>query len=272
MAAIDVSFNQAIMKITIVTVCYNAVDLIGETIRSVLEQTYADIEYIVIDGGSVDGTNDVIGKYKESISYVVSEADNGIYDAMNKGIKAATGDFVNFLNAGDVFCNSRAVEDVVRGIEKTGKSCDVVYGDVMYKYAFGKKYVPSKPLTRIRYDMVFSHQSVFVQSGILKNRPFSLKYKLAADYDFLLWAYLNGYSFVQLSIPVSIVDVTDGATNSNFVKSRKESFEIQLSYGGNRLLCYSWFLWTVIYFKIVTVIKRYFPKSILKRLISNHNG
>lgn len=272
MVAIDASYNQGIMKITVVTVCYNAVNLIEQTIRSVLEQTYTDIEYVVIDGGSVDGTNDVIGKYKESISYVVSEPDNGIYDAMNKGINVSTGDFINFLNAGDVFCNSRVVEDVVHGIKKTCKPCEVVYGDVMYKYAFGKKYVPSKLLTKIRYDMVFSHQSVFVQSEILKNRPFSLNYRLAADYDFLLWAYLNGCSFVQLSMPVSIVDVTGGATNSNFVKSRKESFEIQLSYGGNRLLCYSWFLWTVIYFKVVTVIKRYLPKSILKKLISNYNG
>ena len=89
------------LKISVVTVCYNAVDCIEETMLSVLDQTYPNIEYIVIDGGSSDGTADVIRKYADRLAYWVSEPDKGIYDAMNKGIVAATGDYINFMNAGD---------------------------------------------------------------------------------------------------------------------------------------------------------------------------
>lgn len=260
------------MRISVVTVCYNAVDLIEDTICSVLKQSYSDIEYIIIDGGSTDGTIDTITKYEERIEKWISEPDKGIYDAMNKGINASSGDYIIFLNVGDAFCTSHIIQNVVNHLLNDQKGHDIVYGDMIYKYAFGNKYVSSKPLNKIRYDMVFSHQSVFVRTEIMKERKFNLHYKLAADYDFLLWAYFSGFSFGRMDIPVSIVDATGGATNNNFVKSRRESFEIQCSYGGNRLLCYLWFLWTIVHFKFVVMIKKYFPKTLLNWLISIHNG
>lgn len=93
------------VKISVITVCYNAVDTLEKTIQSVLEQTYHNIEYIIIDGGSTDGTVEIIHRYVDYLAYWVSEPDRGIYDAMNKGIERATGEWVNFMNAGDYFYN-----------------------------------------------------------------------------------------------------------------------------------------------------------------------
>ena len=98
--------------ISIVTVTYNSVHNIEETILSVINQTYQNIEYIIIDGGSVDGTMNIVKKYKNSIDYIVSEKDNGIYDAMNKGIQIASGKWINFLNSGDTFYNKKVIENI----------------------------------------------------------------------------------------------------------------------------------------------------------------
>ena len=100
------------MKISVVTVCYNAADTIERTMLSVLNQTYHDIEYIIIDGGSTDGTVDIIRKYADKIAYWVSEPDKGIYDAMNKGIKVATGEWINFMNAGDYYYSNEVLKNV----------------------------------------------------------------------------------------------------------------------------------------------------------------
>ena len=114
------------MKVSVITVCYNAIRGIEKTIQSVISQSHDDIEYIVIDGGSTDGTIDVIQKYRDKIAYFVSEPDGGIYDAMNKGIKAATGEWINFLNAGDVFASKDAIM-ISMSIDTDG--IDVIYGD-----------------------------------------------------------------------------------------------------------------------------------------------
>ncbi|ROT05017.1 glycosyltransferase, partial [Muribaculaceae bacterium Isolate-104 (HZI)] len=113
------------LKISVVTVCYNAADSIEQTMLSVLNQSYPYIEYIVIDGGSTDGTVDIIKKYADRLAYWVSEPDKGIYDAMNKGIAAATGSYINFMNSGDSFYDNRVVE----AIFKDGcDSADIIYG------------------------------------------------------------------------------------------------------------------------------------------------
>ena len=114
--------------ISIVTVSYNAVATIEQTILSVINQTYSNIEYIIIDGGSTDGTLDVIKKYADKIAYWVSEPDKGIYDAMNKGIKVATGEWINFMNCGDYFVANNTLESVF-GSGKIYKKAEILYGD-----------------------------------------------------------------------------------------------------------------------------------------------
>ena len=115
------------MKISVVTVCYNAADTIEKTMLSVLNQTYHDIEYIIIDGGSTDGTVEIIRKYADRIAYWVSEPDKGIYDAMNKGIKVATGEWINFMNAGDEFVDEGVIEKLFQN--RTIDTVGVVFGD-----------------------------------------------------------------------------------------------------------------------------------------------
>lgn len=112
-------------KVTVVTVCYNAATVIEETILSVLSQDYQSMEYIVIDGGSTDGTVDIIKKYSDRIAYWVSEPDGGIYYAMNKAVEHATGDYVNFMNAGDTFFDSNVLKDIFYRKLYTE---DVIYG------------------------------------------------------------------------------------------------------------------------------------------------
>ncbi|RXE60893.1 glycosyltransferase, partial [Muribaculaceae bacterium Isolate-001 (NCI)] len=106
---------KASQKITVVTVCYNAVKEIEKTIQSVISQTYDNVEYIIVDGGSTDGTLDIIRKYSSRITRWVSEPDKGIFDAMNKSAHMATGEYINFMNAGDLFFDEKVLSDIFAG-------------------------------------------------------------------------------------------------------------------------------------------------------------
>ena len=130
-------FKETDTLISIVTVSYNAVLTIEQTILSVINQTYPNVEYIIIDGGSTDGTVDIIKKYANKIAYWVSEPDKGIYDAMNKGGLKATGDFIQFLNAGDWFENEHVIEKIFKDWYKR---VDVIYGDMIIRRSDGVYY------------------------------------------------------------------------------------------------------------------------------------
>lgn len=243
--------------ISIITVCYNSISSIEKTILSVIKQNYNNIEYVVVDGGSSDGTLDIIQKYKDNITYFISEPDNGIYDAMNKGIKVSSGDYVIFMNSGDQFNNSNVLSSV-SGILNC-LTYDIVYGDVVYHYTFGERVVPAKAVSYIKRGMPCSHQSVFVKSSIYKKRSFNLVYKLAADYEFLHWSYCSGKSFYKMPISVSLVDTTDGATCSNFQKSSIETMKIQHLYGRNLLACYYGYILKILRFRLSFIVKNKIP-------------
>ena len=118
------------MKVSVITISYNSVFTIEDTIKSVLAQKDIDLEYIIVDGGSTDGTLDIINKYKNKIDKIISEPDRGIYDAMNKGIKCATGDVVGILNSDDFFKDHNVLSKVVNFFDKT--RMDGIYGDIEY--------------------------------------------------------------------------------------------------------------------------------------------
>lgn len=212
-------------KITIVTVCYNAVATIEKTILSVINQSYNDIEYIIIDGGSTDGTTKIINKYQENIDYYVSESDKGIYDAMNKGICAATGEWVNFMNSGDVFFDLSTLQEVNDQIAQHS-SVDIFYGEVAYNYSFGQRIKYSRHIEHLKHDMVFSHQSCFIRTDLMKKNLYNLKYKYSADYDCLLNLYLKGWAFFHIPLVVSAVEVDKGATYDNFLFSKIDVYYI----------------------------------------------
>ena len=182
------------MKISIITVCLNSEKTIEQTIQSVINQENCDYEYIIIDGKSTDRTLDIIGKYRDEISVIISEPDSGIYDAMDKGISLATGDIIGIINSDDWYEPGAFVL-----VEKCFRDTDaeVVYGKMNVVNANGEMEVltPSD-LEKIRYQMETPHPTVFIKKEIYKKYgAFQLKYKIAADYEFMLRLYIKGVRF-----------------------------------------------------------------------------
>lgn len=231
------------IKISIVTVVYNNVTEIEKTILSVLNQTYPNIEYIVIDGGSTDGTLNIINKYKESISYWLSEPDNGIYDAMNKGINKASGEWINFMNSGDLFYNENSVKKIVTAIEENKNgSIDVIYGDVQLRYNNNrKKIVTPKKIEHLKKGMIFCHQSAFIRTSLQKKYFYNINFKLSADYHFFYNLYLKKNNYFYLDAVISSIDMY-GESNKNeslvikeYSKISQRSFSTRIYYTYRRL-------------------------------------
>ena len=180
-------------KISIITVSYNAVATIEQTILSVINQTYLNIEYIIIDGGSTDGTIDIIKKYKDKISYWVSEPDNGIYDAMNKGIDMATGEYIYFIGADDCLVDFEIMKTVAEYLEKA-KDMDVLGGSVWCvdeQLGLQFPYKIQFDINDIYAGYRIPHQGTFIKRTILKKNHFNTAYKIVADYDLFLKLYFN---------------------------------------------------------------------------------
>ena len=188
-------------KITVITVAYNAVKDIENTILSVINQTYFNIEYIIIDGGSTDGTLDIIKKYQDKITYWVSEPDKGIYDAMNKGALKATGMWLNFMNAGDIFYDEQVLEKVFK--DNDWGDTDVIYGDVIIKYSKKEKLKKVWSLTQLEKGMPFCHQSSFVRTTLQQQYLFNTNYKICADYDFFYTLYKKKFYFKYTDILIA---------------------------------------------------------------------
>ncbi len=178
------------MRISIVTVCYNSAGTIERTIKSVIGQNYDNVEYIVIDGGSTDGTVDIIKKYEQNISYWVSEEDGGIYDAMNKGIEHATGEIIAFLNSDDWYEENILGEIAWRFREpKLQVLCGDIYfhrNDKVERSHISKGKIEQE----IRYCMGYHHSAMFVRKLLfIQFGKFDTQYKIVADYDWLLRVY-----------------------------------------------------------------------------------
>lgn len=183
------SIKVTTTKISIITIVYNNVRDIECTILSVLKQTYPNIEYIIIDGASNDGTLDIIEKYKNNISILISEKDKGIYDAMNKGLAQATGDYVLFLNSGDELYNENTIQTVV----EKGNNADIIYGETKLvdeqRNILGDRRhkAPSEfDWKSFQYGMNVCHQAIYVKRDIAS--PYDLQYQLSADIDWVIRA------------------------------------------------------------------------------------
>ncbi len=207
------------MKISVVTVCFNAADLIEETIKSVACQTYGDVEYIVIDGLSTDGTTDIIKKYDTELSYWISEKDKGIYDAMNKGIEAATGDYIIFMNAGDKFADRNVLANVATHLGNH----TVVSGHWNRCYANGKvKSASPKALESFKVEMPICHQATFVRLPYHKKNPFDTSFRLSADYDFFYKAWRHNESFNYIDEVIVNFLEAEGISTDNISESVME--------------------------------------------------
>lgn len=199
------------MKISIITACYNCSNEIEGTILSVIGQTYQDIEYIVIDGGSNDGTLDVINRYSDKITKIVSEKDKGVYDAMNKGLLIATGDWVNFMNAGDIFVNNHVLEDVFYDCNCQNSEV-VIHGDFIHKHIWGYTFVKG-------FDgrQNICHQALFTKLDVHKRHLFNLEYKITADQIALREIVTDSSKIKYVPIPICIYKIFGGiSSKSNY--------------------------------------------------------
>lgn len=218
------------IKVSIITVSYNAVNTIEQTILSVLNQSYKNIEYIIIDGKSADGTSAVIDRYAKAVASFVSEPDNGIYDAMNKGIRKATGDIIGILNSDDWY-ESDAVDKVVECFRNT--DAELVYGNICYILDNGEKRCSVRmPLNQIWHTMVIPHPSVFVRRDIYTRYGlFNIRYKISADYELLLRFYTKGVRFEYIDAMITNFR-NGGVSTTNILECAMESRQIRLSYSG----------------------------------------
>lgn len=200
-------------KITVITVCYNASADIEETLNSILGQTAIDdMEVIVIDGASTDGTVEKIKPYASRLAHFISEPDKGIYNAMNKGIALSTGEFVNFMNVGDRFFNKDVIADVIAGIKAMKNRPDVVYGATVFRYPDGYTgHLPS--LALMPGAMGACHQSIFVDGDKLRNERFDESFRISADYELMHRLYTGGARFAELKKYVAVYNF-DGVSGT----------------------------------------------------------
>jgi len=179
------------VKISIITVCFNSADTIEDTIQSVLGQDHPNLEYIIVDGGSTDGTLDVLTRYRGRIAQCISEPDEGIYDAMNKGVRAAEGELVGFLNADDMYADDRVISEVVAAAE--AGEFDGVYGDLLYvrrddaskvvRYWKAGEYLPGA----FRHGWVPPHPTFFCRRRLFEEFGyFDAMYRIAGDFELML--------------------------------------------------------------------------------------
>ena len=210
-------------KISVITVTYNAEKVIERTIRSVLNQTYPNIEYIIIDGASKDNTMSVILEYKENVSKYLSEKDKGIYDAMNKGLGLATGEWVIFMNAGDEFIDKDVIANFFSNAYTKDTGC--VFGDTKSLDKYGKLYVnyihPFFMQSGNIREFGLCHQACFVRTDLAKKLKFDTSYKRCADFNMAVQIRKMGYKFYYKPIVVCIYDKS-GYSAQNLYTGMKE--------------------------------------------------
>ena len=220
---------------SIITISYNAEATIERTIKSVLGQNYPDIEYIIVDGLSTDGTMDIVEKYRGKISKILSEKDAGIYDAMNKGLALASGDYVWFINSGDSIYSDDTVSEIVNQIN-TSVLPDIIYGetaivDADNKFLYMRRLKAPEQLNRksFKNGMMVSHQSFIVKRAIAP--LFDTRYRFSADFDWCIKCMQAGGSIHNTRLVLSNY-LNEGTTTQNMKASLKERFKIMCRYYG----------------------------------------
>ncbi|MCL2596431.1 MAG: glycosyltransferase [Paludibacter sp.] len=244
------------MKISIITIVYNNADFIEECIQSVLNQDFENIEYIVIDGGSTDGTRQIIEKYYDKIAFYISEKDNGLYSALNKGITHSTGDIIGILHSDDVFFEKNTLSEIARTFEKT--NADLVYANGQYVDEQDinkvKRIYPAKVFKKyyLKFGWIPLHTTIYVKRKIFeKYRLYDENYSIASDYDISLrWFFTDEIKKVFLDKWVVKMRLGGKSTSMNLQKRKSaEDLKIIKKYK----------LWGrfTLFFKIVRKIPQY---------------
>lgn len=234
--------------ITVITVVYNGAETLEQTIQSVINQTYDNIEYIIIDGASKDGTLDIIKNYEDKIDYWQSEPDKGIYDAMNKGIAVSNGDYIALLNSGDWYEND-TVSIIAKNVLEHPLT-DIFYGlmnvlsenkEPLWVYGYGHK---------VLNNFMIAHPTCFVRKELYLKNKYNIQYKSAADYDLFLTFYQQGYSFVF--IEKILANYLLGGMSDSFT-GKKECILVQYMH---KTISFTSFILKFIYFSLMKALKK----------------
>lgn len=223
-------------KFSVITVCYNAQATLEDTIQSVIAQTYHHVEYIIVDGASKDRTLSIINRYRDRITTVVSEPDKGLYDAMNKGLRLATGDYVCFLNAGDSFHEDDTLQQMAHTLRELTELPDVLYGETALVDAEGhfvrmRRLQAPEHLTwhSFRQGMLVCHQAFFAKRTLAE--PYDLRYRFSADFDWCI--RIMKKSKVLHNTHLTLIDyLEEGMTTRNHKASLHERFRIMAKHYG----------------------------------------
>lgn len=222
------------MLITVVTIAYNAQEVITDTVESVLDQTYRDFQYIIQDGNSSDET---VSRATQLLSgkanvKIFSENDLGIYNAMNRATLQATGQYIFYLNAGDKFANVCVLNECADILRENNP--DFLYGSVIGQFAdYTINYNPS-PLHTFYRSKPFHHQAVFTRTLLAQSNPFDLNYKICADHDFA-YKYYGNAKFFKTSLIICVVDLTSGVSKEQFKQTFRETYSISKKNGASLL-------------------------------------
>lgn len=235
-------------KFSVITVCYNAQATLEDTIQSVIAQTYHHVEYIIVDGASKDRTLSIINRYRDRIATVVSEPDKGLYDAMNKGLRLATGDYVCFLNAGDSFHEDDTLQQMVHTLRELTELPDVLYGETALVDAEGhfvrmRRLQAPEHLTwhSFRQGMLVCHQAFFAKRTLAE--PYDLRYRFSADFDWCI--RIMKKSKVLHNTHLTLIDyLEEGMTTRNHKASLHERFRIMAKHYGwlSTVAHHAWFV------------------------------
>ncbi len=210
------------MKLSIITINFNNCSGLQKTIESVISQTFKDFEWIVIDGGSTDGSRELIEQNANRFSYWVSEPDHGVYNAMNKGIKAAKGEYLQFLNSGDWLYNEKSLE---RSFSHSFTS-DIVYGDVYLVDKNGEgnlRCYPKELTIKFFYDRTLCHNATFIRRGLLQEELYDESFRIVSDWLFFIKCALNNYTFEHIGETIICYDTSGiSSVNKELVKQERE--------------------------------------------------
>lgn len=250
--------------ISIIVVSLNTKKKFIRTIKSITDQTYKKKEIIVIDGKSTDGTIKILNKLKNFFFKIVVEKDKGIYDAMNKGSKLASGDWITFMNSGDIFYNKKILSNIFK--QKLIKK-DIIFGDTLVKNHSMKYISKGKNFTNKTIVMPFCHQSAIVRSEIVKKNKFSLKYKYSSDFEFFIKCFLRKKNFYNCNLIISEV-LGGGVSDVRRQDVYNENIKIIKNYNFNASLILKLF-----FFKFLNLIKDFtkyiFPKFIVLLILKS---
>ena len=248
------------MKISIITICYNSAETLEKTILSVAVQSYKNIEYILVDGNSSDGTLDIIKKHQDKITQWISEPDRGLYDAMNKGIALATGDIIGILNSDDTFYDSNVIENIAKFHNKN--AIDASVGNIMQHNAKGKtvRIYSSKYWSpeKLKIGFMPPHPSIFLKAALFKEYGnYELDFKIGADYELIVRYFLKNKITWKYSGIITTAMLVGGLSSSGKSSYTLITKEIQKALAMNNISFSAFKIQNRFFGKIIGFVKRW---------------